>query len=539
MKNYTLSSPFEDIPLPQNTILPTYLVEKANEYAAQGKTTCITDTITGESYDFGSFDRTTQSVASALYKRGFRAGDIVIYLTYDLSKLHIFFTGVWRANGIPRASYPEDDEATLLHRVKESRAGWIYCEPEMAEICLAVASEIYWDVDVIVNGQAKGCLSIFDLMNDDGSAMPKLCTNLSDPALILSTSGTTGPSKGAVLSHEALITVVLSMVNRPLDKENPNLTITKGTHISGCVIPAIGFVDGAHVLVMHTIRPENVFEAIKKYQPRHIFAFPGMLLALVNHPLAAQYDFSCLQWASTGGSPLTHAMVKIILSLPNMKKVFNIMGTTEVGLVLSTMEFDTDNAPPDWELPGLPENSVGKLMRGVSAQFRDLETGEQILGPNETGELYIRYKGMFSSYYKNPVATQNSMTSDGFFRTGDVGFYDDDEFLYVVDRAKEIFKYYGNHVSPTDIENVINNHPAVGEVCVVGVVDPDGGGYIPRAFCVILEDFQCTEEEVVEFANGQLPNFKHVRGGVYFVKQLPKGKTGKVSRQLVEQIKID
>ncbi|XP_035706864.1 4-coumarate--CoA ligase 1-like [Folsomia candida] len=324
MKNYTLISPFEDISPPENHTLATYLVEKANEYAAQGKTTYITDTLTGESYDFSSFDKNTQGVASALYKRGFRAGDIILYLTYDVSKLHIFFTGVWRANGTPRASYPEDDESTIFHRMKESRAGWIYCKPEMAEMCLTIANKIYWDVDVIVNGRVKGCLSIFDLMDDDGSAMPKLCISYNDPAIILNTSGTTGPSKGAVLSHGALMINVLSITSGLFDKENPNLTITKATHISGCIFPAVGLIDGAHVLVMHTIKPENVFEAIKTYQPRHIFAFPAMLLALVNHPLVSQYDFSCLQWATTGGSPLTGAMVRIILSLPNMKQVFNV-----------------------------------------------------------------------------------------------------------------------------------------------------------------------------------------------------------------------
>ncbi|XP_035702466.1 probable 4-coumarate--CoA ligase 3 [Folsomia candida] len=230
-----------------------------------------------------------------------------------------------------------------------------------------------------------------------------------------------------------------------------------------------------------------------------------------------------------------------VFDILNTLFILQIMGTTEVGLILSTLNFDTKNALPAWEnaLQGLPENSVGKLMPGVSAQFRDLETGEQILGPNESGELCVKFKGMFTSYYKNPVATKNSMTSDGFYKTGDVGYYDENEFVYIVDRAKEIFKYYGNHISPTDIENIINDHPAVGEVCVVGVSDPDGGGYIPRAFCVILPDFQCSEQEVLEFANSRLPNFKHVRGGVHFLEQLPKGKTGKVSRQLVEQIQID
>lgn len=137
-----------------------------------------TDSLTGESYTFSQLDDLSRRVGSALYKRGLRRGDIVVFMEIDIVKQPLFLTGVWRANGICRASYPEDDENTLFERVKESRTGWIYCEPFHADLCLRVAERIYWDVEVIVtctvDSAPPGCTSIYELFQDDGSGIDLL-----------------------------------------------------------------------------------------------------------------------------------------------------------------------------------------------------------------------------------------------------------------------------------------------------------------------------------------------------------------------------
>ncbi|CAL8071213.1 unnamed protein product [Orchesella dallaii] len=199
MEDNIIYSSFQSISneLDQYNNMAEALLKKAKEHAQSGKGDWITCALTGESYDFSSFDDLTRRIGSALYKRGLRKGDIVIFMTVDIVKKPMFITGVWRANGIGRASYPEDDAETLLARVFESRCGWIYCEPAQASLCLSVAEQIYWDVEVIVASRepVEGCTTIYELMEDDGSELPELNLGLDETALIMCTSGTTGMSK--------------------------------------------------------------------------------------------------------------------------------------------------------------------------------------------------------------------------------------------------------------------------------------------------------------------------------------------------------
>lgn len=162
-----------------------------------------------------------------------------------------------------------------------------------------------------------------------------------------------------------------------------------------------------------------------------------------------------------------------------------------------TMTVDFDNKCP---IPECPPGSIGKLVPGSSAKFVNTETGEAN-GPGEIGEMYIECKGLFKKYYMMPEATKNSFDGE-YFKTGDVGYYDEEGFIFLVDRAKDIFKYYNNHVSPTEIENIILAHPAIAEVCVVAIPDLDGGGHIPRAFCVPVKDHDVTTNEILDYTNG-------------------------------------
>ncbi|CAL8093091.1 unnamed protein product [Orchesella dallaii] len=148
----------------------------------------------------------------------------------------------------------------------------------------------------------------------------------------------------------------------------------------------------------------------------------------------------------------------------------------------------------------LPNFSVGKPYPGTLLQIRNPETLE-ILGPDQKGEICARSHSAFQCYLNNPEATEQAF-ADGYFRTGDIGYYDANGFVYVVDRLKEIFKYYNNHISPSELENVIGKHPKVKEVCVVGI--PDVGGHVPRAFVTVhpySESKKDLENEIKEFAN--------------------------------------
>ncbi|CAL8133012.1 unnamed protein product [Orchesella dallaii] len=207
-------------------------------------------------------------------------------------------------------------------------------------------------------------------------------------------------------------------------------------------------------------------DAVDAYKPSFIFGFPTFLLMLVNDPEVSRLDLSNLEIIGSGGAPVTPAVVNALMTIPSLKYVLNIYGLTECAPIISSFDFDQRDTLSD-----RPKISLGKLVPDSSAKFIHTDTG----------------KGVVLERMER-CATKKAFDKDGFFKTGDV-------------------------ISPTEIENIILDHPAIREVCVIGISDPNGGD--------------------------KLPSYKHVRGGVYFVNELPKGKTGKVTRQLVEKLKLN
>ncbi|CAG7822836.1 unnamed protein product [Allacma fusca] len=514
-------------------VLPEFILKRVRQFAQEGKTTWITDVGTEETQTFEEFDKESQNVASGMFRRGMRKGDTALYITSHLARLHTFFMGVWRANGMVRSTYPEDDADTLAFRVEESRAGWILCDVSIAQMCLDVADSMYWDIEVIVaDGEFDGCTSLKDLLEDDGSDCPELEICGDDIALILCTSGTTGRSKGAAHTHKTILNAISATMLMPFLDRKPNLLVTKGTHITGSLFPLTIISSGKQALVMSTLSKNGIFRAVDNYKPGLIWGFPTFLLLLVLDPDASNYDFSSLEIAATGGAQVTPAMEKTMTQLENLEAFVNCYGLTECVPITAEIDFDNSDVV---KLANVPPFCIGKVCPGVTLQIRDVDTGEA-LGPRRRGEICCKSPSLFSHYINNIEATDNAFT-DGWFRTGDLGYYDEDDFVFLVDRIKEIFKYWNNHISPSEVEDIINQHPAVGEVCVVGVMDPEGGGSVPRAY-VTLHDADCEPGEIIKFANDRLPNYKHLRGGLCIVEDLPKGKTGKIQRNLVSQLSV-
>jgi len=235
---------------------------------------------------------------------------------------------------------------TLLDRVEESRAGWILCEPETAKICLSIASKIYWEVEVIVIGEAEGCIPLDEIFDDDGSGkrssqqnlegngapvnqfvvvseLPECKISGSDIALILCTSGTTGKSKGAVHTHSTVIQQITG-VEHILHKDKPNLIASKATHVTGSIFPLSCLGMGATAIVIGQITKTHLFDAVQSYRPGLIFGFPTFLLLLVHDEEAAKYDFSSLEVAMTGGASVTPAIESALLTLPNLRLLVNV-----------------------------------------------------------------------------------------------------------------------------------------------------------------------------------------------------------------------
>ncbi|XP_055691285.1 luciferin 4-monooxygenase-like [Lutzomyia longipalpis] len=212
------------------------------------------------------------------------------------------------------------------------------------------------------------------------------------------------------------------------------------------------------------------------------------------------------------GNILQVDMVETITSYIPSGKISNVYALTETGKIAS----ETENAS---------NLSVGKLNPGVHAKIVN-EAGEK-LGVGDVGELCVKTQTEFMEYFNNPKATAAARDSDGWIRTGDLANFDDNGHLIIRGRKKFILKHNNFHVSPVELEEILCRHPDVLQVAVVGVPDPLFND-LPAAVVVRRENSTIDEEEFLKFLEGKIVDFKKLRGGIYFVKELPTTPSGKI-----------
>jgi acyl-CoA synthetase (AMP-forming)/AMP-acid ligase II len=296
---------------------------------------------------------------------------------------------------------------------------------------------------------------------------------------------------------------------------------------------------GKTAIITGNMTKEILWKTVDEMKPGFAFAFPTFLVAIADGHGKDGNDFSSIEVIFTAGVAVTPAIRQSLQKLPNLKDLIVAYGLTE-GLIVTTAAvlLDDDDAKKGvLGIRDLPDFSVGKVCPGTELQVINPDT-MSVLGPNEQGEICVKTPALFHSYLNNREAKEKAF-HNGYFRTGDIGYFDENGFIYLKDRLKEIFKYFNNHISPTELENVIGKHPKVGEVCVVGI--SDSAGHVPRAFVRLTTNSGNKNEiarEIQEFADAKLAEYKQLRGGVYIIEELPKGKTGKISRQILEKLDI-
>ncbi|XP_066974361.1 probable 4-coumarate--CoA ligase 3 [Macrobrachium rosenbergii] len=177
---------------------------------------------------------------------------------------------------------------------------------------------------------------------------------------------------------------------------------------------------------------------------------------------------------------------------------------------------------------GERNGSCGKMLSNVTAKVVDTSTGS-VLGPNEIGELCLKTPSMMTGYHQNEEATSSAIDAEGFLRTGDVAVIDNEGYVKIVDRTKELIKVKGLQVSPSEIENILRQHPQVGDVGVVGVPH-ERQGEVPKAF-VVARNEELSAEDIHSFLNTRVAPHKRLVGGVFFVKELPRTPAGKLLRR--------
>ncbi|XP_053405468.1 uncharacterized protein LOC123565832 isoform X2 [Mercenaria mercenaria] len=377
--------------------------------------------------------------------------------------------------------------------------------------------------DIIVIGKADGCRPFSDMLADDGKCFPTdISINPQEDVVIMPySSGTTGLPKGVMLSHYNVVSNLIQHQNAfSTTTDDTYLAVLPFYHIYGMVMSLCGTLqDGGLVVIPTGFDPEGYLKAIVKHKVTQITLTPPLLLFLTRHPAVDRIDLSCLRKIICGAAPLAEAVSQEFMGKKN-KIIRQSYGMTETSPVV-TLDYETITA-----------GSVGPLLANTEAKFIDPATGKS-LGRNETGELCVRGPQIMKGYLNNEKATKTTIDEDGWLHTGDIGRMGDNDCIVITDRLKELIKYKDLQVAPAELEDLLHKHPAIEDVAVIGMPD-ERAGELPMAYVVLKPDMSLSEHDIIKYVEQNVADFKNLRGGVKFVKEIKKSPSGKILRRLLK-----
>lgn len=344
-----------------------------------------------------------------------------------------------------------------------------------------------------------------------------------DVAGIFYTGGTTGRSKGVMLTHKNIVTNAFHcVISLPYTENDTYLHAAPMFHLAEAGgIFGTTMVGGTHAFI-RSFTPRDVLETINKIKPTCMLLVPTMINMLIHSPDFAQYDVSALKKLLYGGSPMAPELLKKCARLMPQVEFYQGYGMTEAAPMLSLLK-SKDHV-------GKRLVSCGQTVQGVEMKVVDSKGNE--LPAGEIGEFIAKGPNIMKGYWNLPEETSKAIR-DGWYYTGDMGYKDDDEFFYIVDRAKDMIISGGENVYSAEVESVLYKHPLVLECAVIGVPDAKWGEAV-KAAVVLKSERSVTEEELILYVRQHLANYK-VPKSVDFMSELPKSGPGKILKREIRK----
>ncbi|MDO0824578.1 long-chain-fatty-acid--CoA ligase [Desulfosporosinus nitroreducens] len=318
-----------------------------------------------------------------------------------------------------------------------------------------------------------------------------------DIALLIYTGGTTGKPKGVMLSHKALVANAAQGASwvqmRKDDRLLAVLPIFHGFGMSVCMNAPL--ISGSSCVLIPRFNGDDILKGIHRFNPTLFAGVPTMYIGLINHPRLARYNLSSLRGCFVGAAPLAPEIKRQFEEL-TQSRLMEGYGLTEAVTALCANPYNGVNKA----------GSIGIPFADVIMQVRDIETGEKLLLPLEIGEIVLTGPEIMLGYYNQPQETSSAIR-DGWLYTGDIGYMDEEGYFYIVDRKKDMIITGGFNVYPREVEDVLYQHPAVKEACVIGIPD-DYKGERVKAFITLKTDVMVEEQEIITFCRQHLLPYK-------------------------------
>ena len=465
-------------------------------------------------------------VANALIRLGIQPGDRVALYLHNLPLFMEAYYGILKAGAsvVPLNVLYKSGEVEYILNDSGARALLTFGPFAQVALTAAASAPDLRHVVVAAPQVPPGALAWRAVFGDAPTTDPSVEIHPEQIAVLSYTSGTTGRPKGAMLSHRNLVSNCEQCMAVPAISTRPDDIVWIALPLFHIYAMNVGMnlsvMNTATMVLVERFEPQSSLEAVQRYHCTVMYGAPPMFVAWAQLPNLRDYDLSSLRYIASGAAALPVRVLETFESLAGVP-ISEGYGLSEASPVV------TSNAAGPVVKPG----TVGPAIPGVEVKIVD-EAGKEV-PHGESGELICRGSNIMLGYWHQPEATAETLR-DGWLHTGDIATTDDDSYVTIVDRKKDMINVSGFNVYPREVEEVLFRHPAVADAAVVQYPDPYQGESV-MAFVVLKQGASATEAEIIEYCRGEIATFKCPRR-VVFRDELPKNSTGKVlRRELREQ----
>ncbi|XP_011872347.1 PREDICTED: 4-coumarate--CoA ligase 1-like [Vollenhovia emeryi] len=483
------------------------------------------DACTEETITYAELQDKVVKCALWLQKQGVKSDDVISICTHNHLNSIVPCISAAYITAISNPWSENMDLKTAIHILQLTTPKVIFCREKSVDVVSRALKETNYSSTMVVFGKHADAISFSDILNNcnDAEVAKFRYVELDDikkTACIMHSSGTTGMPKGVQLANYSIIR--LSQESTLDMQDTSSIWFSSLYWLSGIMMNFNAIASGSRVILYPEFDEEKTCQLIEKYKVGISFLSTSMINRLLKAGCIKKYSLSSLKTIMFGGSTLkAKVQEELKRSLPHVK-LLQAYGMTEIGGAITIQKSHHKNG------------SCGTVVENVQIKIVDPESGK-VLGPNQSGEIQIKALGMMTGYYRNPEATKSTVDEEGWLHTGDIGYFDEDGELFIVDRIKALMKYRGYQISPGEIEGVLLTHPAVLEAAVIGIPH-DVDDEHPLAYVTKKPDAKVTEQELIDFIAKNMMDHCKLRGGVIFLDSFPYTGSGKISQKDLKEM---
>jgi len=503
----------------------------------------------------------SQRFASGLLRSGLQPGDRVLLFSGNTLFFPIVVMGTIMAGGVFTGANPTYVTRELAYQLRDSGARYLICAEGSLETGLQAAKEVGMGperVFVFDDGVATFEGRTVEKQSPEGAkirhwtalldsveegkkyAWPELRTKEElDSVIALNySSGTTGVAKGVMITHNNYVANCSQVLH--LARQHPDHEAKRQRSRLLCFLPMYHAMaqtifcvnspkQGVPVYMMPKFDFLEMLQSVQKFRITELVLVPPVVVAMAKHPATRKFDLSSVEGVGSGAAPLGREASEQLEKLwpdgrVNVKQGW---GMTEATCAITTFHpAETSHS-----------FSCGCLVANCEAKIVADEEGKIEVPQGERGEVWVRAPNVMKGYWNKPEATRETLTEDGWLKTGDIAYVDKDGNFFIVDRKKELIKVKGLQVAPAELEALLLDHPDVQDAAVIGVTN-SAGEELPRAYIVPQDPKRATPEVAADIKNWlgeRVSRAKRLEGGVYFIDEIPKNPSGKIMRRQLRE----